>query len=48
MIKQVDKRRAGICALVAFYAAQNACFTLKDGIDSLSRNVIMELSFYAA
>jgi hypothetical protein len=48
VIKQADKRRADICALAAFYAAQNACYTLKDGIDSLSRNVAMELRFYAA
>jgi len=34
VIKQTDKRRADICPLVPFYAAQNACFTLKDGIDS--------------
>jgi hypothetical protein len=48
VIKQADKHRADICALVAFYAAQNACFILKDGIDSLSRNVAIELRFYAA
>jgi len=48
VIKQADKHRADICALVAFYAAQNACFALKDGIDSLSRNVAMEQRFYAA
>ena len=48
VIKQVHKRRADVCALVAFYAAQNACFTLTDGIDSLSRNVAIELRCYAA
>ena len=48
VIKQVDKRRADICGLVALYAAQNAPFILKDGVDSLSRNVAMELRFYAA
>jgi hypothetical protein len=48
VIKQADKRWADICALVAFYAAQNACFTVKDGIDSLSPDVTMELRFYAA
>jgi len=43
VINQVDKRRADICALVAFHR-----MPVLLGIDSLSRNVAMELRFYAA